>query len=73
MLRQARSAIVRRLQAQAECGQCVSGGVVWVMGGVLVVGVSVGGLELATRPQARSLDQFFARPAWVAAAALASM
>ena len=57
---------------QAEGGQGVVGlvcGVIW-MG--FVGRESVGGVELAARPQAGGLPQFFARPTGVALAMQAS-
>ena len=40
---------------------------------VIVGWESVRGFELATRPQARDRDQFFARPALLSEATMASM
>lgn len=68
-------ASLRVLGPQAECRQGFVGLVgSWGMGVFLGVGgKSVGGEQLATRPQARSRYEFFARPAAPADAAMASM
>ena len=57
---------------QAESGQGVVGLVCGVIGRGIVGRESAGGVELAARPQAGGLPQFFARPAGVALAMQAS-
>ena len=62
------------LSPQPEGGERRVGGVCWGMGIVLffVGGETVGGFELATRPQARDRYEFFSRPTGPAAAVIAS-